>query len=122
MGKPVNPYLAKRDAKLAQQYEGQRRAQSEIGIIAMLIATHNKLEVGPGRASDLLEEYVRVKNDIAKELVNDVGDSRKKGGDGDPEFLHTKRDLALTLKSILGEEKWKYYRKFFPICKEYWDV
>lgn len=122
MAKPVNPLLAKRDAQLLAFHEQQRRALSEIDMMAHLISAHNELKVGPGRADFLLAEYIDVKMQIATKLLEDVGDSHKKGGNGDPEFLHTKRDLAITLKRILGPEKWKERREFFPMLQQYWDI
>jgi hypothetical protein len=122
MAKPVNPLLAKRDAQLRAEHEQQRQALGEIDMIAHLISAHNELKVGPGRAGFLLAEYIDVKMQIAQMLLDDVGDSHKKGGNGDPEFLHTKKDLALTLKGILGEKNWENYRELFPICREYWNI
>lgn len=122
MSKPQNAFLAKRDAQLLAYHEKQRQALSEIDLIAHLISAHNELKVGPGRAGFLLAEYLDVKMQIAEMLLADVGDSHKKGGNGDPEFLHTKRDLAITLKRILGEENWMKYRELFPICCDYWDI
>lgn len=122
MAKPQNAFLAKRDAQKEAEYKRQQRAHSEIHIIAMLIAAHNELKVGPGRADFLLAEYIDVKMQIARDLLEDVGDSHKKGGSGDPEFLHTKRDLAVALKRILGPEKWKERRELFPMLQQYWDI
>ena len=122
MTKPVNPLLAKRDAQQRAFHEQQRRLTAEVDMIALLVSAHNELKVGPGRAGFLLAEYIDVKMRLAKELLEDVGDSHQKGGSGDPEFLRTKRDLAITLKGILGEENWKNYRELFPICREYWDI
>lgn len=120
--KPQNPFLAKRDAQKEAEHKQRRLALSEIHIMAMLIAAHNKLKVGPGRAPGFLVEYVAVKEKIARAIQADIGDSRKKNGDGDREFLHTKKDLALTLQKILGPENWTNYREFFPMLRDYWDI
>lgn len=122
MTKPVNSFLAKRDAEQQAFHEQQRRLTAEIDMIAMLKAAHNELKVGPGRAPFLLAEFIDVKMQLARALLEDVGDSHKKGGDGDPEFLHTKRELAIELKGILGKESWKNYKELFPICRDYWDI
>lgn len=122
MAKKQNPILAAFEAKKEAEFDIRLRQNSELSTIAMLIATHNELKVGPGRAGFLLAEYLDVKMQIADELLSDIGDSHKKGGDGDPDFLHTKKDLAVTLKGILGKENWEKYRELFPICREYWDV
>lgn len=122
MANKKNPFLAKLEAQKEAEHRQRVRAHSEIHIMAMLIAAHNALKVGPGRADILLTEYVNVKTQIAQELTADIGDShRKKGGAGDPEFLYTKRNLAATLKRIFGPEKWRHYREFFPMLRDYWE-
>ena len=121
MGVKVNPMLAKLEANLESRYRMRLNAHQEMDTIAMLLAAHNQLKVGPGRATDLLAEYLDTKMQIAKALLDDVGDSKKKNGDGDPEFLHTRRDLAVALKSILGEKSWQEYKDLFPVCQYYWD-
>lgn len=120
--KPQNAFLAKRDAQQNASHQYRLRALSEIHIMAMLIAAHNKLNAGPGRAPGLLVEYVAVKEKIAKTIQEDIGDSYKKNGNGDREFLHTKKDLALTLKGILGPDNWRNYQEFFPVLRAYWDI
>lgn len=121
MANKPNPFLAKLEAQKEAEHQQRRRALSEIHIMAMLIAAHNKLKVGSGRAPGLLVEYVRVKEQIAKDIADDIGDSRKKNGNGDREFLHTKKDLALTLMDILGPENWRHYQEFFPLLRDYWE-
>lgn len=120
--KPQNAFLAKRDAQQNASHQYRLRALSELHIMAMLIAAHNKLNVGPGRAPGFLVEYVTVKEQIAKTIQEDIGDSYKKNGNGDREFLHTKRDLARTLKAIIGPDNWRNYQEFFPVLKRYWDI
>ena len=120
MANKPNAFLAKRDAQKEAEHKQRVKAHSEIHIMAMLIAAHNALSVGPGRADKLLVEYVNAKTQIAKDVAADIGDSHKKGGDGDPEFLYTKRNLAATLKQIFGPEKWLHYCEFFPTLREYW--
>lgn len=122
MAKQQNAFLAKRDAQKEAEYKRRLQSHSEIHIMAMLIAAHNELKVGPGRAAFLLAEYMDVKMQLAKDVTDDIGDSHKKGGDGDPEFLYTRRNPAKTLKGILGPEKWKECQEFFPMLRRYWDI
>jgi hypothetical protein len=75
---PQNHFLAKRDAQQRAFHEKQRRTLAEIDMIAMLISAHNELKAGPGRAPFLLAEYIDVKMQLAKELLEDVGDSGKR--------------------------------------------
>ena len=121
MANKPNPLLAKLEAQKEAEHRQRVRAHAEIHGMAMLIAAHNALDVGPGRADKLLAEYVNVKTMIAKEIMDDVGDSRKKGGAGDPEFLYTKRNLAVELKRIFGPDKWRHYQEFFPMLRDFWE-
>lgn len=115
-----NPYLAKRDAIKEAEHRRQLSYYNEIDRIALLLAVHKELKVGPGRASFVLAEYMDQKMKIAQAIVDDIGDSHKKGGDGDPEFLVTRRNLAAELKAIIGPEKWPELRELFPMLREYW--
>ena len=122
MSNKPNPLLAKLEAKKEAEHRERVRTHSEIHIMAMIIAAHNALGVGPGRADKFLVEYVNAKTQIAQEITADIGDShRKKGGAGDPEFLYTKRNLAGVLKRIFGPDKWRHYRDFFPMLRDYWE-
>lgn len=122
MSKKPNPILAAYEAKKEAEFQGRLQRNSEIDIIALLIAAHNELKVGPGRAGYLLAEFLDVKMQLAGQLLADVGDGDKRDGNGDPEFLHTKRDWATALQKILGPENWEKYRELFPVCREYWEV
>lgn len=119
-GPKPNPLLAKRDAQKDAEHKQRLRCLSEIQIMAMMIAAHSRLQVGPGRAPGFLIEYVHVKARIAKDITDDIGDSRKKNGNGDPEFLYTKRNLARELRQIFGES-WQQFREFFPMLRDYWE-
>lgn len=121
MANKPNPLLASLEAKKEREFKYRLQGHIELDMIAMLMAAHNELKVGPGRAGFLLAEYLDVKMQIASAIMEDVGDSHKKGGDGDPEFLHTKKELAVTLRSILGDENWEKYKELFPICRDYWE-
>ena len=91
----------------------------EIHAIAALIAAHEALQVGPGRSPKFLYSYLEIKEKIAQQLVEDVGESIKPGGNGDPEFLKTRSDLAGALKYILGDA-WEQYKTMFPLLEIYW--
>lgn len=122
MPKPQNFYLAKQHAKKEAEFAVRLAAHTEVKLMALLIAANRGLKVGPGRAPFLLAEFIGAEDEIAQAILDDVGDSHKKNGNGDKEFLHTKRDLALTLKRILGAEAWKQYRELFPMLREYWEI
>lgn len=111
MAKKQNPILAAFEAKKEAEFQERRKLNSEICLMALLFSAHDELNVGPGRAGFLLAEYLDQKMKIADKVLKD----------DDPDMLHTKRDFAWKLKSILGEENWIKYRELFTFCKEYWD-
>ena len=121
MANKPNPLLAKMEAKLEAEYQTRLRFHSEIDRIAVLVAANRELKVGPGRAPGFLDTYRDTKVEIAKMIKEDVGDGLKKGGNGDPEFLQSKRDIAVALRNILGPEAWQKYKYDFPMVEEYWD-
>lgn len=106
-----NPLLAAFEAKLEAEYQQRKQINSEIHMIALLIAANNELQVGAGRAGNFLAEHIDVVMQITKAILQD----------DDPELLYTKYNLAKRLKSILGAENWVRYRELFPLLREYWD-
>lgn len=122
MAKPQNAYLAKQRAKKEAEFAVRLAAHTEVKLMALLISANHTLKVGPGRAPGLLDDFVETEMQIAQDILDDIGDSHKKHGNGDAEFLHTKRDLALTLKRILGPDAWPQYRELFPMLREYWEI
>lgn len=109
--KKPNPLLSAYEAKLEAEFKQRLAINSELDLIADLIAANNELKVGKGRAGYFLAEKLDVKMQIATEIVKE----------DDPEMLYTKHNLAKRLKSILGEENWMKYRELFPLLREYWD-
>lgn len=116
-----NPLIAAIEAKLEAKHQANLRTHIEMDRIAFLIFMNRRFKVGPGRAYGLLQEYTDTKKEIAKMISDDIGDSYK-GGDGDPEFLHTKRGLAITLKGILGPEAWEKCKRTLPMIRDYWNI
>lgn len=110
MGKQ-NPLLAKFEAKLEAEHRQRLAIQTEIDLMATIIAANNELKVGAGRAGHYLAEVIDVKMQIAKEIV----------GEDDPELLYTKHQLAKRLKEIFSKEDWQKYKELFPLLREYWD-
>ena len=122
MAKPQNAYLARQHAKKEAEFSVRLAAHTEVKLMALLISANRELKVGAGRAPFLLAEFIDVEAQIAKDILDDIGDSHKKNGNGDPEFLYTKRNLAVTLRRILGPDAWKQYRELFPMLREYWEI
>lgn len=111
-----NPFLAKLKAEAAAKESFKTQAHVEIDTMAMLLAAHERLQVGPGRASGLVNDFLAFKMEIADELLKELDEdkSRKK------EVVVLRRDLAARLKEILGKEGWEKYHTLFPFVKDYW--
>jgi hypothetical protein len=123
MANKQNPILAAFEAKLRREF-AEEKAQleadfkirlttnSEINMIAMLIAGNDLRFIGEKRAGPLLEDQIEVKMKLAEELLEDSKD--------DKSLAHTKRDLSVRLKQILGSS-WNKYKYLFPIVRDYWE-
>jgi len=115
MGKK-NAFLAKLQAQ-AQAKEAEKSSMHvEIDTMAMLLAANSALQVGPGRAGKLINDYLAWKMDIADEIVKELDEDQSKK----KELVMVKRDLAKRLKEILGPENWEKYHTLFPMLREYW--
>ena len=58
MAKPQNAFLAKLQAQAAKKESYKTSAHVEIDTMAMLLAAHDRLKVGPGRAPDLVNDFL----------------------------------------------------------------
>lgn len=101
-----NPVLAKYEAKLEREYRGRLHRNTEIDLIAFLIAANERLQVGPGRAGDLLVEVLDTKMQIASRFVED-----------DSDLLYTRHHLSKRIGAILGPGNWERYKEFFPLLQ-----
>jgi hypothetical protein len=106
-----NPLLASFQAKLEAQHKQRLAIQTEIDLMATMIAANEMLKVGSGRAGFFLAEVLDMKMQIAKEIVDE----------DDPELLYTKHQLATRLKQIFSKEDWNRYKELFPLLREYWE-
>ena len=114
-----NPLLAKFEAQLEHQYKGRLEINSEIDLIAFMLTINEDLQVGPGRAGKLCNDFLANKVEVAEMITSDYGDKK---GEGDKELLHTKATLAKRLRKIFSPDDWKKMCEFFPLLKDYWDV
>lgn len=112
MAKKQNPILAAFEAKKEAEFSERLARNTEINMIAMLIAGNDLGFLSTARADLLLEEQIEVKMRIADELLRDAED--------DPSLVYTKYDLASRVKSILGPEGWARCQKLFPLLRDYW--
>jgi hypothetical protein len=113
MAKKQNPLLAAFEAKKEAEFRGRLACNTEINMMAMLIAGNNLGFVAEKRADLLLVEHVETKMKIADELLRDA--------EADKDLEYTKADLARRLKQILGPDGWARCRELFPMLRDYWD-
>lgn len=114
-----NPFLAKFEAQLEQQYQGRLAANSEIDLIAFMLTINDDLHVGPGRAGKLCNDFLAWKIELAEMMNSDYG---SKKDEGDKEMLHTKATISKRLRKIFSKEDWLKSRVLFPFLKDYWDA
>lgn len=108
-----NPLLAAFEAKKEAEFHGRLACNSEINMIAVLIAGNDLGFIGEKRADQLLARLIEVKMEIADYLVSDAKD--------DETLEHTKAALARRVKQILGPNGWDRCKKLFPLLRDYWE-
>lgn len=113
MPKKPNPILAAFEAKKEAEYRQRLVRNSEINMMAMLIAGNDLGFIGPKRADLLLDKLLETKEKLAADLVEDAKD--------DKSLTFTKADLARRLKQILGPDGWDRCKQLFPLLYEYWE-
>lgn len=111
-GNKPNPILAAFEAKKEAQFAQRKACLAEIDRISWLLAGNRLGFIAEKRASQLLEEQIKVKVEVAKLLAEDA--------EVDPSLTYTKADLARSVKQVLGRS-WKKYRYLFPLLRDYWD-
>ena len=113
MAKKPNALLAAFEAKKEAEFMNRLALNSEMNMIAMLIAGSDLGFIGEKRADLLLAQLVETKMQIAQDLLEDVKT--------DKEMVYTRADLARRLKQILGRDGWIRCRELFPLLRDYWD-
>lgn len=116
MANKKNAFLAKLQAQAAAKEAAKTEAHVEIDTIAMLLAVNGRLKVGPGRAPDLVNDFLAYKLEIAEAIVKELDEDQSKY----KELVVVRRDLAVRLKEILGPAGWDKYKTLFPFLREYW--
>lgn len=111
--KKQNPVLAAFEAKKEAEFMGRLACNTEMNLIAMLIAGNDLGFIGEKRADLLLAKHIEVKMQLADDLVEDAKD--------DKTLEYTKANLARRLKQILGPDGWNRCKKLFPLLQDYWD-
>ena len=80
-----------------RQLSESRSIHTQMCLDAAMIAAHDVLQLGPGRAEDFCIAYREAINDMARRVVDDQMD--------DPEFVYAKAKIDEMIKSIVGPEK-----------------
>lgn len=100
MSKKPNPMLAKLEASIEAKYNAVFHARMDMlmqmGQDAAVMAANDVLQLGPGRAKDFCQAYIRYMNDMAKMVCEDQK--------SDSEFVYAKAKIDGRIKSIVGEE------------------
>ena len=92
--------------------------EGEMDAIAFMKTIHEDLNVGPGRALKLFNDYMANKLEIAETIHADYGPDKDTG---DKQILHTKSSYAKLLKRIFGPESWQKVKIWFQLVYEYWE-
>lgn len=113
MAKKQNPILAAFEAKKEEEFRGRLACNSEINMMATLIAGNDLGFIADKRADLLLVRMVEVKMELADDLLSDAKD--------DKELTYTKAALARRVKQILGPDGWNRCKQLFPLLRDYWE-
>ncbi len=117
MANKKNAFLAKLQAQAAAKEAVKTEAHVEIDTMAMLLAAHDRLQAGPGRAPGLVNDFLAYKLEIAEAITKELDEDHSKK----KELIIIRRDLAARMKEILGPEGWAKYKTLFPFLREYWE-
>jgi len=85
----------------------QTKARLSLGMDAAIIAAHEALGMGPGRAEAFREAYCKAMDELATMFIEDADEN----GDKQIEVAKYKRDLVI--RKIVGEEN------FVPFDRSY---
>lgn len=91
-----NPMLAKIEAKYDARFRARMDMLLQMGQDAAIMAAHDTLGMGPGRAGNFLQAYIEAMNEMARMIVDDQQD--------DKEFIYAKAKIDGKIKAIVGEK------------------
>lgn len=112
-----NAFLAKLQAQADAKAGLKTSAHVEIDTMAFLLAAHDVLQVGPGRAPKLIDDFLSKKIEISTAVIDELHSTQI----GKKEIVVLRRDLAARMKEILGREGWARYKTMFPFLRDYWE-
>ena len=94
-----NPVIAKIEAKYNAMFHAKMDMLMQMGQDVAMIAAHEVLGLGPGRAKNFCEAYIEAMNDMAHMVVDDQKD--------DSEFVYAKAKIDEKIKGIVGTDNFK---------------
>ena len=97
MGRKQSGLIAQIKAMYEIKFHRSMDMLLQMGQDAAMIAAHDVLQLGPGRAEDFCVAYREAINDMARRVVDDQMD--------DPEFVYAKAKIDEQIRAIVGPDK-----------------
>lgn len=94
-----NPMIAKIEAKYNAIFHRKMDTLMQMGQDSAMIAAHEVLQLGPGRAKDFCVAYIETMNEMARMVVEDQKD--------DKEFVYSKAKIDGQIAEIVGPENFQ---------------
>jgi hypothetical protein len=91
-----NAMLDKIESRYNALFHAKMDTLMQMGQDAAMIAAHEVLQLGPGRAEAFCAAYIDAMNDMARMVVSDQLD--------DKEFVYAKHKIDEQIKAIVGEK------------------
>lgn len=85
-----------KELKYERLFKAKMNMLMQMGQDAAMIAAHDVLQLGAGRAVAFAQAYIKAMNGIAHMVVEDQRD--------DPEFVYAKEKIDRQIRAIVGEE------------------
>lgn len=94
-----NPMIAAVEAKYNALFHAKMDMLMQMGQDAAMIAAHDVLQMGPGRAKAFCEAYIQAVNNIARMVADDQR--------SDKEFVYAKAKIDEQIAAIVGPDNFQ---------------
>jgi len=91
------------EAKYNALFQMKMDMLMQMGQDAAMIAAHDVLQMGPGRAKDFCVAYIKAMNDMARMVADDQQD--------DKEFVYAKAKIDEQIAAIVGPKNFQSWEK-----------
>lgn len=91
-----NALIDKIEAKYEARFHARMDMLMQMCQDAAMMAAHDVLQLGPGRAKEFCIAYIEAMNGMARLVYNDQKDDR--------EFIYAKTKIDQEIRSIVGDE------------------